>query len=199
MWAPGAADMMRAFESPAHGHKPSVQLGSISLEVTDEMRTALGLRSGRRQGLAFLFAVALSLGGLLRSASRASAAADARADSDVQLAAGGAAAGADPRAAATTSAGGARRDAVGAAGAATERAGTAATIPAQSSMHWLRSTERCATKATAEKKSEKKAHGSSRNDTLVLEFSQRKDTPQIVRLAGRPAEDRRLSATAREG
>ena len=33
------------------------------------MRTALGLGSGRRQGLAFVFAVALSLGGLLGSAS----------------------------------------------------------------------------------------------------------------------------------
>src|SRR4029078_1061085 len=33
------------------------------------MRTALGLRSGRRQGLAFVFAVALSLGGLLSPAS----------------------------------------------------------------------------------------------------------------------------------
>ena len=32
------------------------------------MRTALGLRSGRRQGLAFVFAVALSLGGLLSPA-----------------------------------------------------------------------------------------------------------------------------------
>ena len=33
------------------------------------MRTALGLRSGRRQGLAFVVAVAISLGGLVRSAS----------------------------------------------------------------------------------------------------------------------------------
>src|SRR6476646_9859830 len=33
------------------------------------MRTALGLRSGRRQGLAFVVAVAISLGGLVRAAS----------------------------------------------------------------------------------------------------------------------------------
>ena len=60
---------MRPVEKTRAAVKPSVQLGCIRFEVTDEMRTALGFRSGRRRGLAFLFAVsALLLGGLLRPA-----------------------------------------------------------------------------------------------------------------------------------
>jgi protein involved in polysaccharide export with SLBB domain len=64
------ADIIRAFDTPAHSDKPAVQLGSIRFEVTEDMRAAFRLRSGRRPIFPFLFAaVALLLGGLLRTVS----------------------------------------------------------------------------------------------------------------------------------
>jgi polysaccharide biosynthesis/export protein len=63
------ADIIRAFDTPAHSDKPAVQLGSIRFEVSEEMKAACRLRSHRRPVFPFLFAIALLLGGLLRSVS----------------------------------------------------------------------------------------------------------------------------------